>query len=273
MDRRKITDSIVIHCSATPKGRDHTAGDIRRWHRQRGFEDIGYHFVVRLDGSVETGRREDLAGAHCVEQGMNRRSIGICYIGGMSADMKHPEDTRTPAQQHALRTLIEKLMRKYSIPMERVFGHRDFAAKACPCFDVKSIFERLAVLLMVCWLAAGFGSCTRTVYLPVEKKSVERDTFLRTAKVLERETDRDTVMIEIRGDTVREVQTRWRWRASLRHDTIVEVRRDTVRIRETLPPASSAKERVGNSSKLMSAMAIIAILVLILLYGKRRPAA
>lgn len=72
---RRISE-IIIHCSATPEGRDVTAAQIDQWHRQRGFKSIGYHYVIRLDGSVEVGRNETAIGAHC--SGHNRSSIGIC---------------------------------------------------------------------------------------------------------------------------------------------------------------------------------------------------
>lgn len=130
---RTIT-KIIVHCSATPEGRNYTVADIDRWHRQRGFKSIGYHYVIYNDGSVHTGRDEDAIGAHC--SGHNANSIGICYIGGMTADNKKPKDTRTPEQRVALRELIKQLKAKY--PIATIHGHREFANKACPCFDVKT---------------------------------------------------------------------------------------------------------------------------------------
>lgn len=124
-------NEIIIHCSATPEGRDHTAADIDRWHRQRGFAGIGYHFVVRLDGRVETGRPLERIGAHC--SGHNAHSIGVCYIGGVLKDGKTPADTRTPAQREALFRLLRELKRRF--PQASIHAHRDFAAKACPSFD------------------------------------------------------------------------------------------------------------------------------------------
>lgn len=128
---RKI-DSIVLHCSATKAGMDFHVSDIDMWHRQRGFQCVGYHYVVALDGTVERGRDESLKGAHCTQQGMNDRSIGICYIGGLDITGK-PADTRTAAQKSSLAKLISDLRRRYG--NLRVYGHRDFAPKACPCFD------------------------------------------------------------------------------------------------------------------------------------------
>lgn len=127
---RKI-DRIIIHCSATPEGREVTVEDIRRWHRQQGYEDIGYHYVVMLDGTVARGRDESVAGAHC--KGYNSNSIGVCYVGGCDALMRS-KDTRTPQQRIALRSLIDELRGRY--PKATVHGHCEFAAKACPCFDV-----------------------------------------------------------------------------------------------------------------------------------------
>ena len=100
---RKI-DLIIVHCAATPEGKDFTTEDIDRWHRQQGFSPIGYHFVVYRDGSVHTGRPIEQVGAHC--RGRNSTSIGVCYIGGLSADGKRPKDTRTDNQKKALKALI-----------------------------------------------------------------------------------------------------------------------------------------------------------------------
>lgn len=127
-------DEIIIHCSATPEGRDVTADDIRRWHLARGWSDTGYHYIIHLDGSVHPARSELTPGAHC--HGHNAHSIGICYVGGLAADGRTPLDTRTPAQRAALLALLHELRGRY--PKARIFGHRDFAAKACPSFDARS---------------------------------------------------------------------------------------------------------------------------------------
>lgn len=125
-------DEIIVHCSATPRGRDVKATDIDRWHRERGWKGIGYHYVVELDGRIETGRNEKEIGAHC--KGHNAHSIGICYIGGLSSDGKVAIDTRTSEQRVALTKLIMWLKERY--PDAKVYGHRDFTKKDCPCFDV-----------------------------------------------------------------------------------------------------------------------------------------
>ena len=83
---RKI-DEIIIHCSATAEGRNFTVEDVRRWHKARGFVDVGYHYLVYLDGSVHVGRPLAQVGAHCL--GHNAHSIGVCYIGGWLVMVKH----------------------------------------------------------------------------------------------------------------------------------------------------------------------------------------
>jgi N-acetylmuramoyl-L-alanine amidase len=129
---RKITE-IIVHCSATPEGKDYTVADIDSWHKARGFKKIGYHYVVYRDGTCHKGRSEDEIGAHCV--GHNANSIGICYIGGVSSDGKTPKDTRTEEQKKALIILLRSLKERY--PNATIHGHREFANKACPSFDVK----------------------------------------------------------------------------------------------------------------------------------------
>lgn len=147
---------IIIHCSDTPEGRKQTVEDLRAWHKARGFKDIGYHYVILLDGTIAEGRDIEQAGAHCT--GHNANSIGICYIGGAiwkdgvdsigkpikGADGKThliPKDTRTPAQCKALVDLCRELKRKY--PAATIHGHNEFANKACPSFNVKQWKEEV----------------------------------------------------------------------------------------------------------------------------------
>lgn len=129
---RKI-DEIIVHCAATPEGKDYTVAQIDRWHKERGFDCIGYHYVIYRNGSIHKGRSEERQGAHCV--GHNAHSIGVCYIGGCAADGKTPKDTRTAAQRQSLERIVRELLAKY--PGATVHGHNEFAAKACPSFDVK----------------------------------------------------------------------------------------------------------------------------------------
>lgn len=125
---------IILHCSATPEGKDFKANDINRWHLQRGFRKIGYHYVVDLDGTVEKGREDWENGAHTI--GHNSKALGICYIGGVAKDGKTPKDTRTNKQKAALFELVNDLMKKYKLTLKQVHGHYEFANKACPSFKM-----------------------------------------------------------------------------------------------------------------------------------------
>lgn len=136
---KRTIKEIIVHCSATPEGKDYTVLDIRRWHKQQGWSDIGYHYVIYRNGHVEPGRNVDIAGAHC--EGHNMHSIGVCYIGGMTRDGKNPKDTRTLSQKAALLSLLLDLKRLY--PQAKIYGHCDFSNKACPCFDAKDEYRRL----------------------------------------------------------------------------------------------------------------------------------
>lgn len=139
---RPITE-IIIHCSDTPEGKDYKADDIRRWHtaqppKGNGWKDIGYHYVIDIDGTIETGRPLEQVGAHC--KGHNVGTIGICYVGGKRNGQ--PADTRNQHQDFALRCLIKTL--KHQFPsITKVSGHRDYANKACPCFDAHAAYQSL----------------------------------------------------------------------------------------------------------------------------------
>lgn len=136
---RNIT-LIVIHCSAVTPWQQSSAADIDRWHRQRGWKyGIGYHYVVRRDGTVETGRPLAMIGAHC--KGHNEHSIGICYEGGLDAQGR-PADTRTLAQRIALRALVTQLHKDY--PKALIVGHNVLdPMKSCPCFDAVAEYSDL----------------------------------------------------------------------------------------------------------------------------------
>ncbi len=129
---------IIVHCSATPEGKYFNTVDIDRWHRERGFKKIGYHWVIGLDGEVMRGRDEREVGAHTL--GRNSRSIGVCYIGGLDSE-GNPKDTRTPAQKESMLKLLKELKQRY--PSATIHGHMEFANKACPCFDAKTEYENL----------------------------------------------------------------------------------------------------------------------------------
>ena len=137
---RKINE-IIIHCTATPEGRDVMVEELRRWHKARGFADVGYHYVIARDGEVKAGRKEETMGAHC--SGRNAHSIGVCYVGGLDKSGK-AKDTRTEAQKASMAELVRQLCARYSLDIQKdVHGHREYAAKACPSFDVREWVKEL----------------------------------------------------------------------------------------------------------------------------------
>lgn len=132
--KRKKTEWIVIHCAATPPDMEVTAKMIDQWHRDRGWDGIGYHYVIRRDGVIEGGRPLEAQGAHV--KGYNAVSVGICLAGGMSKDMKKAEKNYTDKQWDSLKQLVMQLHGVW--PMAHIVGHHDlFSGKECPCFDVK----------------------------------------------------------------------------------------------------------------------------------------
>ncbi|GIM49402.1 N-acetylmuramoyl-L-alanine amidase [Capnocytophaga stomatis] len=132
---------LVIHCTATPEGREHSVADIDRWHKQRGFTEIGYNYVIQLDGTIQTGRDVDKTPAHV--EGFNKESIGITYVGGVDKSTFRPKDTRTEAQKKALTLLLKELRKLY--PTAQILGHRDFpnVKKACPSFEAKNEYKNI----------------------------------------------------------------------------------------------------------------------------------
>lgn len=159
MSRRTIetVDWLVVHCAATRSDMDVTVADVRRFHMQKGWSDVGYHYFIRRDGTVEKGRTDTTPGAHA--RGYNMYSLGICMAGGcvmtgpketpsveywyaeLAARAK-PENNFTPAQFLSLWTLLDEL--KVDHPQAEILGHRDLpgVAKACPSFDVREALER-----------------------------------------------------------------------------------------------------------------------------------
>ena len=139
---------LVVHCSATPAARDIGVKELDLMHRQRGFRKIGYHYIIRRDGTVEKGRPNSEPGAHV--QGFNSRSLGICMVGGVKPDGKTAETNFAPAQYAALGTLLDTLRPTY--PTATILGHRDLSPdknrdgkispnewlKECPTFDVRT---------------------------------------------------------------------------------------------------------------------------------------
>jgi N-acetylmuramoyl-L-alanine amidase. len=137
---RPIT-KIIIHCTATPEGRNVTVADVTTWHKQRGWQTIGYHYLIGLNGEMWTGRQIEQIGAHT--SGQNANSIGVCYVGGVALDGKTAKDTRTQKQKEALKTLIASLKKKH--PQASIHGHYEFANKACPCFDVQAWLKEIGL--------------------------------------------------------------------------------------------------------------------------------
>ena len=142
--RRRI-DEIIVHCTATPEGQAKTVDDIRREHKAQGWSDIGYHYLVTLDGVVHNGRDVDVSGAHA--EGHNSHSIGVCYVGGVENDPRKPyrelkaKDTRTAKQRAALLSLLKDLRRLY--PSAKIIGHRNVSSKACPSFKAKEEYRNI----------------------------------------------------------------------------------------------------------------------------------
>ncbi len=135
---RKINE-IILHCSATPASMDIGAKEIRDWHvNGNHWRDIGYHWVIRRDGTVEKGRPEYQAGAHC--KGHNSNSIGVCMVGGTKKDVRIPEDNFTEVQFASLAKLVKELLVRY--PGASIHGHCEYAAKACPVFSVKAFLRK-----------------------------------------------------------------------------------------------------------------------------------
>lgn len=128
---------IIIHCSGVRPRQQSSAKQIDRWHRQLGWNGIGYHYVIRRNGMVERGRPETVVGAHC--RGHNLHSIGVCYEGGLDAGGK-PCDTRTEAQKQSLLQLLKELRGRY--PQAIILGHKQLCRiKECPCFDAAREYE------------------------------------------------------------------------------------------------------------------------------------
>ena len=133
-------EKIIVHCSATPEGRDVKVETIKKWHvEDNGWSDIGYHWVIELDGSIRKGRPEAQEGAHA--KGNNKASIGVCYIGGVDDSDMNPKDTRTDKQKESLHCLLIDLLGRY--PDAEIIGHRDVSSKACPSFDAKTEYSGL----------------------------------------------------------------------------------------------------------------------------------
>ena len=141
MKNRREIRRVILHCSATREGQDVSAKTIKRWHTSppRNWSDIGYHYVIRLDGTIERGRSIYRPGAHT--KGHNADSVGVCYIGGVQENGKTPKDTMTEAQERSFRALYSALCIVFDDPS--LHGHNEFSTKACPSFKVEDKFPDL----------------------------------------------------------------------------------------------------------------------------------
>ena len=156
---KRMIDEIIVHCTATPEGKDCTIHQIRASHKKRGFSDIGYHYVVFRDGSIHEGRDVNIVGAHCKNH--NAHSIGVSYVGGLenkpgvAYEKLKAKDTRTDEQKASLKALLKNLRVLY--PKAKIIGHRDTSPdlngdgmiepnewiKACPSFDAKTEYSHI----------------------------------------------------------------------------------------------------------------------------------
>ena len=157
--------AIVLHCSATPEGRAVTTEMIKADHVcANKWEDIGYHYVIENDGIVHSGRSVKYQGAHCVDNGMNACSLGVCYVGGMTKDMKSAKDTRTETQKYAMYGIVLALCIKHNLRMRHVHGHNEYAKKACPSFKIEAFREEMDKVCMALYgMAADDYITTQTM--------------------------------------------------------------------------------------------------------------
>ena len=136
---RQLTD-IFVHCTATrpewweDRRPEEKMQECKKWHLDRGWSDIGYHYLIDRDGTVTEGRPIERAGAHA--KGYNKHSVGIALWGGHGGSQHDTFDTHfTPEQDRALRRLIATLRMEYPA-IQRVRGHNEVSPKQCPCFGV-----------------------------------------------------------------------------------------------------------------------------------------
>ena len=143
---RKATKYLVVHSAATRPHMDIGVAEIRQWHQNIGYSDVGYHYVIRRDGRVEKGRDLKAIGSHV--KGYNAVSVGICMVGGLDMGSK-PANNYTPEQFASLKRVLLDLKTLY--PHAEILGHRDLSPdknkdgkitpdewlKSCPCFDVR----------------------------------------------------------------------------------------------------------------------------------------
>ena len=130
----RAIQKIVVHHSASPQV---SLEKIDEWHRERGFNQIGYHFVIQAGGFVRLGRKVETMGAHC--KGHNSDSIGVCVVGSFeNGDPVHG------SQWVALVSLVGDLLRQYDLSVRDVYGHKELVVTLCPGFDPETLRDALA---------------------------------------------------------------------------------------------------------------------------------
>lgn len=135
LEAKKLREinSIFVHCTATRPSQDIGVTKVRAWHKARGWSDIGYHYLIKRDGTVQKGRADKRAGAHT--KGYNGTSLGVALVGGIS-EKGRPQFNYSGAQMKSLETLLQDLCFQYGIEIDQIHGHNEVSSKACPCFDV-----------------------------------------------------------------------------------------------------------------------------------------
>ena len=128
---RSSTEAIFVHCSATKPSMAVGVREISQWHREQGWLAIGYHFIIRRDGTIEEGRPVDVVGSHVKD--WNSKSAGVCLVGGIDDKGKF-EANFTPAQMQSLKEKLTDLKDMY--PDAEIKAHHDIAPKACPSFNL-----------------------------------------------------------------------------------------------------------------------------------------
>jgi N-acetylmuramoyl-L-alanine amidase len=143
---------VILHSTATPEGRNVTVDEIRQWHLDRGWADIGYHFVIYRNGQIKLGRPIAEQGAHTL--GHNEDSIGVVYVGGTDQS-GNAKDTRTPAQKISTRLLLVYLRLRYQA--NEVLGHKQCTHTECPSFDVDELNKQRKYDMFILILVLGAG--------------------------------------------------------------------------------------------------------------------
>ena len=205
----KKVRGIVLHCTAEREDRcaESDAKSIDRIHKAQGWSEIGYHYVVKQDGTIETGRDVNKKGAHANAKNilskdkydLNTYTLGIVYTGGYDKNGR-AKDTRTPAQKKSMVWLVKELCKMYGLSKNEVYCHNQFANKACPCFSIEDFRKELMeserhdmpsnstmnTLVMVLVMALGlvFESCSQKVTdTHIEEKQDVEQTFIRDVDV------------------------------------------------------------------------------------------